>query len=262
MNAFRVALWAELLKARHALVAPLTTLGFLILPLVGGLFMLILKNPARAQALGLISVKAQLTAGVADWPTFLQMLAQGVGIGGAILFALITAWVFGREFSDHTVKELLALPTPRGAIVGAKFALLALWLLSLTVLVFVVGLGIGAAVNIPGWSPALIWSALTTVLTVALLTGLLMPWVALVASVGRGYLAPMGWAVLTLVLAQVVSVLGWGDWFPWAVPVLLSGMAGPSAARMGLHGYLVVILVGIAGGAATTLWWRSADQAR
>ena len=87
------------------------------------------------------------------------MLLQGIAGGGAILFALITAWVFGREFSDHTAKELLALPTPREAIVGAKFVLIALWTLGLTLLVFVVGLGIGMAVDIPGWSLALGWTS-------------------------------------------------------------------------------------------------------
>ena len=75
--------------------------------------------------MGLIGAKAQLTAG---WPIgrpSLTFLSMGIAGGGAILFALITAWVFGREFSDHTAKELLALPTPRWVIVGAKFVLIA-----------------------------------------------------------------------------------------------------------------------------------------
>jgi ABC-2 type transport system permease protein len=123
MNALLSAFWAETLKARRSKVSVLTAAGFLILPLMAGLFMIILKDPERARAMGLISVKAQLAAGVADWPTFFGMLTQGTAIGGAFLFAIITAWVFGREFSDRTAKELLALPTPRAVIVGAKFIL-------------------------------------------------------------------------------------------------------------------------------------------
>ena len=116
MNGFATAFWAETLKARRSKVPLLTAAGFSLLPIVGGLFMIILKDPERARAMGLISVKAQLlTAGVADWPTFNEVLSQGTGIGGTVLFAMITAWVFGREFSDHTAKELLALPTPRWA---------------------------------------------------------------------------------------------------------------------------------------------------
>ena len=82
------------------------------MPLVSGLFMIILKNPERAKELGIISVKAQFVGGVADWPSFFGMLKMGTGIAGSILFAIITAWVFGREFSDHTAKETFGLTNP------------------------------------------------------------------------------------------------------------------------------------------------------
>jgi ABC-type transport system involved in multi-copper enzyme maturation permease subunit len=36
-------------------------------------------------------------------------------------FAFVTSWVFGREYSDRTVKDLLALPAPRSSIVLSKF---------------------------------------------------------------------------------------------------------------------------------------------
>ena len=153
MNAFLCALWAETLKARRSKVSLLTAAAFSILPLIGGLFMIILKNPEQARTMGLISVKSQLTAGVADWPTYFDVLLQSTAMAGTILFAFITAWVFGREFSDHTTKELLALPTPRGVIVGAKFVLIALWMLGLTLMVFVIGLGVGTAVDIQGVRP-------------------------------------------------------------------------------------------------------------
>jgi ABC-2 type transport system permease protein len=263
MNAFSAALWAETLKARRSKVPLMTAAGISLLPAVGGLFMVILKDPERARAMGLISVKAQLlTAGVADWPTYFEVLSQGMGISGAVLFAILTAWVFAREFSDHTAKELLALPTPRGTLVVAKFVLIALWTPGLSLLVFLLGLGVGAAVGIPGWSLELAWTLFWTLMTIALLDLMLLPFVALVASAGRGYLPPFGWTVLTLALAQVIVVMGWGDWFPWSVPVLFAGMAGPRAELLGLHSYALLALTGIAGLVSTVVWWRSADQAR
>jgi ABC-2 type transport system permease protein len=262
MNTFLSAFWAETLKACRSKVSLLTAAGFSILPIVDGLFMFILKDPERARAMGLISVKAQITAAVADWPTYFQVLLLGTAIGGAILFAFIMAWVFGREYSDHTVKELLALPTPRGVIVAAKFILTALWTLGLTLMVFVIGLGIGAAVSIPGWSPKLVWTSFGSLMLIALLTFLLMSFVALFASVGRGYLPPLGWAFITMASAQIAGVLGWGDWFPWSVPGLLSSFNGPRAEPMAAHSYIMVLLTFVAGAVATFAWWRSADQAR
>ena len=105
MNHFASALWAETLKMRRSKVPFFTAIGFSIAPLAGGLFMIILKDPAAAKSFGLITAKAQLLTGTADWPAFFGFLSQSVAAGGMILFAMITIWVFGREFSDHTVKQ-------------------------------------------------------------------------------------------------------------------------------------------------------------
>ena len=262
MTLFRAALWAETLKARRSKVPWLTALGFSLAPLVGGLFMIILKDPERARSMGLIGAKAQLAAGVADWPTMLSLLSQATAVGGGLLFTLVTTWVFGREFSDHTVKELLALPTPRAAIVAAKFVVVGIWAAGLTVLVFALGLVVGTAVVLPGWSSALVWRAAGDLVVTAGLTLALMSPVALLASAGRGYLPPLGWAFLTFFLAQILAAIGWGAWFPWSVPALFSELAGPRATQIGVQSYVVVGLTCAAGLVGTFAWWRSADQTR
>src|SRR5512145_2327188 len=136
MANFSSALWVETLKLRRSKVPLFTLIGFSMAPLFGGLFMIILKDPEAARSMGLISTKAQLAAGTAEWATLFNMLAQATAVGGAIVFGIFTAWLFGREFSDHTVKELLALPTSREAIVGAKFVVVAGWTFGLSLLIF------------------------------------------------------------------------------------------------------------------------------
>jgi ABC-2 type transport system permease protein len=201
-------------------------------------------------------------AGAADWTTFFSILAQAVAVGGGILFAVITAWVFGREFSDRTAKELLALPTSREAIVAAKFIVTSAWTFLLTIFIFLLGLVVGRLVVIPGWSQQLLQSASVDVFGASILTIALLPFVALLASIGRGFLPPFGWTILTVALAQIVAITGWGDWFPWAVPALFSGAAGPRAELMGTHSYIIVALASLVGLVATFTWWRNADQTR
>jgi ABC-2 type transport system permease protein len=256
------ALWAETLKARRSKIALLTAAGFLLLPFAGGLFMVILKDPEQARSMGLISQKARLTAGAADWPSFFSMIAQGGAGLGAVVFTLITAWVFGREFSDHTVKELLSLPTPRSTIVSAKLMLTVTWSLMLALATYVVGLGVGAAVGIPGWSEQLGWSSFGAIMLVAVLNVMLMPVVAFAASIGRGYLPPVGWTVLALALANIAVALGWGEWFPWAVPLVIARTVTPGAEPVGLHSVIMVSVAFLSGLAATFLWWCRADQAK
>jgi ABC-2 type transport system permease protein len=256
------ALWAESLKAIRSRVPLFTALGFALVPLMGGLFMVILKDPEAARSMGLISAKARLTAGTADWPAFLGLLSQAAAVGGAFGFSIVAIWVFGREFSDHTLKELLAVPAPREATVAAKFVVVVIWSLALTILMLGVGLAIGHLVDIPGYSAALLTASVGDVIGAAVLTIALMPYVALIASTGRGYLLPFGWIILTTMLAQTALFMGWADWFPWAIPALFSGAAGPRAGLLGFHSYLILLTACLIGLAATFVWWRDADQMR
>lgn len=262
MNNLSSALWTELLKMRRSKVPFFTALGFSIMPLAGGLFMIILKDPEAAKSMGLISAKAQLMVGVADWPAYFNFISQAVAAGGLILFSIVATWVFGREFSDHTAKELLALPTARETIVTAKFIVIGAWSLAVTLLDFGISIVVGQLIVLPGWSTELFTFTFTGVMGCALLTLGLLPFVAFIASTGRGYMASFGWIILTMVLAQFSAIMGWGDRFPWAIPGLFSGVAGPRAEALGAHSYIILLIAFLLGLAATYRWWRAADQTR
>lgn len=262
MSTYGAALWSEALKARRSLLAWLTAFSFLLIPAAGGLFMAILKDPEGARNMGLIGTKAQLAAGTADWPALIGMLRQGTVIAGMIIVSFFTAWIFGREFSDRTLKEVLAVPTPRSRIVWAKLTLVAVWAIGLPAVAFGAGVAVGLAVDIPGWSADMVWEAFKSVVAAAALVLLLLPWVAFFAGVGHGYLPAMGWTFFSVFLAQIAAVMGWGDWFPWSVPALVSGAGGENAALIGPHSYLLVGLTGVLGVVAILIWWRRADHVR
>ena len=81
---------------------------------------------------------------------------------------------------------------------------------------------------------------------------------ALVASVGRGYLLPVGAMFLVLVSANLLVLIGWGEYFPWAVPMLYA----QSKSALGPASFAIVLLTGLAGMVATYWWWKLADQNR
>ena len=256
----QAAIATEFLKTRRSRVPWGVAAGFSVAPLVIGLFMIILKDPEAARALGLLGLKAQLTAGTADWPTFWSLLGQAITIGGAILFAFLTAWVFGREFADRTVRGLLAIPTPRRAIVLAKAIVVATWGAAISVWVLFVALAIGALVGLPGWSAAGAGTAIGGIALGTILTIGLQSFTALFAGVGRGYIAPLAWAVATIAASQILAVLGWGAWFPWSVPAILAGAGGVEVEPVAAGGVLVVVLTAVVGFVATVAWWERADQ--
>jgi ABC-2 type transport system permease protein len=260
LTELRAALGAETLKARRARMPLLTLAGLTLAPLLGALFMKILLDPAWAARFGVLTAKAHASAAHADWPTYFGLLTQALAVGGFIVFCLVVIWLFGCEYSDQTVKDLLALPTSRATIVTAKLCLIVIWCAALTLWIYLLGLTLGALIGLPGLTVA-VWLAATArfAATACLTIGLTLP-LAVAASAGRGYLPPIGAMVLLVFLAQVLAVLGLGPWFPWAAPALLSGAAGPAAQNLGVGTYLLVVAAVAGGVSGVIVWWRVADQ--
>ena len=181
-------------------------------------------------------------------------------MGGILLFSLIGSWVFGREFTDGTLRDLLAVPVRRASILLAKFSVVAAWSLALTVLIYLAGLGLGALVGLPPASTAVFLQGAASLAITACLVTLAVSPAAFFASLGRGYLLPLGSAMLMLLLAQIVAFVGWGNYFPWSVPALYAGLTGSQGAGLTPASYWIVIFTGLAGMGGTYLWWRYADQ--
>jgi ABC-2 type transport system permease protein len=249
------AIWVEFLKARRSKMPLFTALGFAMVPLGGGFFIMVLKDPEMARRVGLISTKAQLTMGAADWPTYLNFLLLATGTGGLILFALIATWLFGREYADHTVTDLLALPTPRSVIVISKCIVLAGWSATVTVTTCLVTLCIGLALRLPPAPPALFWQTAIAVAVATCLTSALATPIGFAASAWHGYLPAVGVMIVVMALTQLVTAAGWGAYFPWAVPALYA-----QGEDLGALSYLLVLLTSLAGLLATIGWWQCSDQ--
>jgi len=193
--------------------------------------------------------------GAADWPTYLRFLTMAVGAGGIILFGLIASWVFGREYSDRTVKDLLALPTSRSAIVLSKCIVIAVWSAAVTLVACLITLCVGAALGLPPVSPQVFWQSGVTLSVAAFLTIALATPIAFSASAWHGYLPPIGVMILAMGLAQLTNAAGWGEYFPWAVPALYV-----QGETLGMVSYVIVILTSVAGMVGTLVWWELADQ--
>ena len=222
--------------------------------------MWIVKNPELATGLNLVKAKADIFVANADWQSFFNILFMVVGAGGIIIFGFVTSWVFGREYSDRTVKDILALPVSRNEIVISKFVAVTVWCLLLSGIIFLVGILSGLIVNLSGWSLRLLIFSLKTYFITTLMIILLSFVIGFIASVGKGYLSPLGFVIFMIMLAQFAGHLGWGTYFPWSIPVLYTGAAGAEQqAQLSYTSYIIVILTGISGFVGTMLWWQFSD---
>jgi ABC-2 type transport system permease protein len=170
----------------------------------------------------------------------------------------VISWLFGREFSDGTVKDMLAVPVQRSFILLAKFIVMAVWSALLTLAIFAAGMLVGVLLRLPGGSiDAVLHGAATTAVAGWMVILVVIPF-ALFASAGRGYLLPIALAMVALLFANLVIVIGRGEYYPWAIPMLYAEGKTP----LPLVSFAIVLLTGLVGWIATDYWWKHADQRR
>ncbi len=259
MKTLPVSIWAEWLKVRRSKIFMITLITAAVIPLMIGFLMLVIKHPELASRARMLAIKATML-GKDSWDTYFADLSMIVTAGGLILFGFTASWIFGREYSDRTVKDLLALPVSRIEIVLSKFIVTAVWSFLLSLIIFIIGMAAGGLIVLSGWSWDLFLKSLGTYAGCGALTILLCTPVAFFASWGRGFLPPMAFVILTLMIINLASFTGYTPYIPWAIPMILGGSAGNGSEKLGLLNYLILSITVIAGYAGTSLWWRYRDQ--
>lgn len=202
-----------------------------------------------------------LRLGEGDGEVFLGnvtfLFASVLGIMG---FGFVFSWVFGREYVDRTVKDLLALPVPRSMIVAAKYAAAVIFCEAMTLISFGFALVLGRLSGTSGMSGEVIKKYLMILIIIMVMHLLLSAPLALIAGLSRGYLVPIGTAFIGLMVALTVGPTPLGAYLPWAIPALHQSQAAAAILPLGWVSYAIVLLMGFGGAAGTMLWWRFADQ--
>ena len=105
MNIMR-AVHAEWLKIHCTKITWITFAAFALAPVMGGLFMLILRNPQWAYNAPALKAKAGSLACRVEWKSCLSLLSQAVGVGGVLVFGFVGSWIFDTEYSDNTANTI------------------------------------------------------------------------------------------------------------------------------------------------------------
>ena len=133
------ALWMELLKLRRTKIFPVSIYFYIFIGVMMGMLVFLSMHPEIASRSAAIRMKTSFLGSI-DWNGFYELMIQIVLTLVVIGSGVITSWVFGREFSDRTIKDLLALPVSRSKIVVSKLIVLLGWSLLLSVFVLIAAL--------------------------------------------------------------------------------------------------------------------------
>lgn len=241
--------WLKLRRSRMSwLTAAIVGLG---VPALTAGFVAAATRGSRDAPLA-IKVTAMLVG--EGWTAYLGLLAQMLSVATLLGVGIVVAWCFGREFTDHTITGLYALPTSRVTIAAAKCTVLLAWSLALSVFTLTIGFALAPLAGLPAPSAGVLEPA-AKVLVVGVNGALLAYPLAFVASAARGYLPAVTGLILIVVVTQILTVIGFGAWFPYAATSLWAGMGGPAAAAAIAPRHLVLVPLTAAAGIASTLWW-------
>jgi len=250
----------ELLKIYRSMIFWITIGVAIFFSMMIGLMMLLVLYPDSLPP-GILKTKVDLAGLTAEWPMYIGLNEIAAGAIGMVIFGFIVSWVFGREFNDRTVKDLLALPTSRATIVISKLLAVFLWCILINIIIFTLGILIGFAIDLPLWSFDLLPDFAKVFSITTLLSLLLCSPVAYVASAGKSYLPAIGFVVLCMGLANFFGNVGLGAYFPWAIPLLYTGAVGTSG-QLPMVSILIITGTALLGTIGTILQWKYADQNR
>ena len=170
-------------------------------------------------------------------------------------FSFTTCWVFGREYTDKTINDLLVKPISKLRIACSKFTVILMWNILLTVLMFTVVVLVGVYIGLTGSATTLILHYFLVFAAMALLTMFVSMISSFVANVTKGYLAPIGLTFLIVLAVNIVENVGLTHYFPWTIPRLII-----SDGYLSTISILILTITGVVGFVGTVAWWRYVDQ--
>ncbi len=236
MNMFSI-LHCELRKIIRANVFWLVFLVFAFGPIMMGAGIILSSN-----------------TGDLNWQIYLTELLNNLAALGLIGYTFIAAWVFGREFTDRTIKDLLAKPISRSQIVMSKMLIILVWNVLLSMYMFAIGLAVGSVLGLTGWSGDFILNTFFRFVITSLLFIAVTTPGTLLANISKGYLAPLGLILVIVIFSSVMASLGFAPYFPWTIPSVFL-----STGFLNLNSIIILASTGLAGIVGTFAWWRFAE---
>ena len=241
------AMWAEVVKLAGSTVGRVGSIAVVIGISVLSGSMLLAAHSDDPQLLAKLGPVAS-----GDWTGFLLGAAQITGAGGLGGFALVLAWMFGREFADGTITGLFALPVRRSTIALAKLVVYAAWAVAMSVLLGLVLILVGTIAGLGALSTDN-WATLVRQVALGVLSAAITLPVAWAATLSRSVLGGVSVAIGLVVVAQVPVLAGLGGWMPLAAPALWAVSAG---ARVSPVQLLLLVPFAVAAVLASALAWR------
>ncbi|MEI4804499.1 ABC transporter permease [Bacillus sp. FJAT-51639] len=239
-------LYTELLKLKRSNMFLISMIGAAVAP-----FMIVLAFYIE------MKTKPSVTPASFD-ALFLNVNMYTILFMGVLLYGVVTAYLFNREYTENTLKNLLTIPVSRFNFIMSKFALLFIWIMILTIVAWGLTLLLGLLGGFPGLSIPLSFQFLVKFLLGGVFLFILSSPIVLLTLVMKTYVPPI---ILTIVVAMVNVLTASSehkDLFPWTAALdIVNNELQPTYPPE--YSYVAIVATAISGFLATLFYFKRVD---
>lgn len=177
---------------------------------------------------------------------------------GTLLYGVITAYLFNREYTENTLKNLLTIPVSKMSLIASKLVLLLIWILGLTLLMWGLTLILGLIGQFEGLTRSVLLQSLKQYLLGGCFFFLLsMPtmWVTLLF---KNFVPTI---IFTAVITMANILVADSEYiavFPWtAAHVIANNAFVPEYPHE--YSYIVILITSLIGFGATIIHFKKSD---
>lgn len=176
-----------------------------------------------------------------------------------LIFAIIISYLFGREYSEHTLKTMLTIPISREKFLITKYIMFLVWIVILTVVTSLSTLIFGFIAGLEGLTLKLIITSFSQLLFANVLLFLTFsPFVFISLLIPNMVPAMVGGATLSLINLMVYGQ-NWAPFVPWVCPYLIaSGEIVKYGANI-MVSYSIILTTFIIGLAISYIYFTKKD---
>ncbi|TCS93235.1 ABC transporter permease [Hazenella coriacea] len=177
---------------------------------------------------------------------------------GTLLYGVITAYLFNREYSENTLKNLLTIPVSKKSIIASKLALLLIWIIGLTLVMWGLTLILGLIGQFEGLSGTILLQSLKQYLIGGSLFFFLSMPTMLVTFLFKNFVPTI---IFTAVITMANILVADSEYiaiFPWtAAHVIANSAFVPEYPPE--YSYIAILIASLIGLIATLLYFKKVD---
>ncbi|SFE44862.1 bacitracin transport system permease protein [Paenibacillus catalpae] len=174
------------------------------------------------------------------------------------LYSVVIAYLFGREYIEDTLKNLLTIPVTRTSIILSKMLLLLLWIYLLTLEAWVVTFVFGLLLQFKGLTMDLMLDSLIEYMIGATLLAVLSTPIVLIVTIMKSYVP----AIIASIAITLVNLLVFNSDYralnPWSAVFDIAHDSLSSVYPAAVT-YSIIALTSITGLVITLIYFRKVD---